>query len=137
MEISRILPQNPANHAKFAPFVDPLYLIAFRFLTIGRELHEIGVNHTDFAHFANSSSKLCEICRIHTHGQQTQVNPVNSRKIQRMTQILHNPHPHLSNHVKFVTFAHNKAGKLRTFTHMFMHILMAHILHVCTHLALL
>ena len=37
-------------------------------------------------------------------------------------QILNHPHPHLANHVKFVTFAHNKAGKSRTFTHMFMHI---------------
>ena len=125
------------NHVKFAPFVDPLYLNAFRFLTISREFHGIGANPTDFLHFADSSSKLHEIHQIHTHGQQTQVNPGTSRKIQRMTQILHHPHPHLANHVKFVTFAHNKAGKLLTFTHMFMHIFMAHILHVCTHLALL
>ena len=62
MEILRILPQNPTNHAKFAPFVDPLYLNAFRFLTIGRELHGIGANCTDFVHFADSSSKLREIC---------------------------------------------------------------------------
>ena len=50
-----------------------------------------------------------------------------------MTQILHHPHPHLANHAKFATFAHNKAGKLRTFTNMFMHIfyMFAHILHYC------
>ena len=61
MEISHIFPQNPVNHVKFAPFVDPLYLNGFRFLTIGRELHGIGANRTDFAHFADSSSKLREI----------------------------------------------------------------------------
>ena len=63
-----------ANHTDFAHFthspcelweihykIHPLYLNAFRFLTIGRELQGIGVNRTDFMHFANSSSKLRKI----------------------------------------------------------------------------
>ena len=69
MQISHILPQNPMNHAKFAPFIDPLYINAFRFLTIGRELSEIPANRPDFAHFTHCSCKLHEICTIHTHGQ--------------------------------------------------------------------
>ena len=69
MEISRILPQNPANHMKFAPFIDPLYINAFRFLTIGRELSEILVNRPDSTQFAHSTCKLCKIRTIRTHGQ--------------------------------------------------------------------
>ena len=69
MQISRNSPQNPMNHAKFAPFIDPLYINAFRFLTIGRELSEITANRPDFMHFAHSSFELREICAIRTHGQ--------------------------------------------------------------------
>ena len=57
------------NHTKFTPFIDPLYINAFRFLTIGRELSEIPVNRPDFAHFAHSSFELREIHAIRTHGQ--------------------------------------------------------------------
>ena len=68
MQILHIWPQNPANHVKFAPLVDPLYISAFRFLTIGRELSEIPANRPDFAHFAHSSCELREIHTIHTNG---------------------------------------------------------------------
>ena len=54
-------PQNPVNDAKFTPFIDPLYINAFRFLTIGRKLSEIPVNQPDFAHFAHSSGELHKI----------------------------------------------------------------------------
>ena len=57
------------NDAKFAPFIDPLYINAFRFLTIGRELSEIPVNRPDFTHFAHSSCELREIHAIHVHDQ--------------------------------------------------------------------
>ena len=57
------------NDVKFAPFIDPLYINAFRFLTIGKELSEIPVNQLDFAHFAHSSCKLHEIHAIRTHDQ--------------------------------------------------------------------
>ena len=69
MQISHILPQNSMNHAKFAPFIDPLYTNAFRFLTIGRELSEIPVNRPDFVHFTHSSCELRKIRTIRTHGQ--------------------------------------------------------------------
>ena len=69
MQISRNSPQNPVNQAKFAPFIDPLYINAFRFLTIGRELSEIPVNRPDFAQFAHSSCELHEIHTIRTNGQ--------------------------------------------------------------------
>ena len=69
--MSRNSPQNPTNDAKFAPFIDPLYINAFRFLTIGRKLSEILMNRPDFVHFAHSSCELCEIRAIHTHDQQT------------------------------------------------------------------
>ena len=49
------------NDAKFTPFIDPLYINAFRCLTIGRELVEIPANRPDFAHFAHSSGELHEI----------------------------------------------------------------------------
>ena len=62
MQISRNSPQDPMNDAKFAPFIDPLYINAFRFLTISRELSEIPVNRPDFMHFAHSS---CELRKIH------------------------------------------------------------------------
>ena len=57
------------NDAKFAPFIDPLYINAFRFLTIGRELSEIPVNQPDFVHFAHSSGELREIHAICAHDQ--------------------------------------------------------------------
>ena len=54
----------PVNQAKFTPFthkshelrefctkIHPLYINAFRCLTIGRELSEIPANQPDFAHF--------------------------------------------------------------------------------------
>ena len=69
MQISSILPTVSVNHMKFAPFIDPLYINAFRFLTIGRELSEIPVNRPDFAHFAHSSCELREIRAIHAHDQ--------------------------------------------------------------------
>ena len=49
------------NDAKFAPFIDPLYINAFRCLTIGRDLFEIPANQPDFAHFAHSSGELRKI----------------------------------------------------------------------------
>ena len=55
------LPQNPMNDAKFAPFIDPLYINAFRCLTIGKELSEIPVNQPDFTHFADRSGEPREI----------------------------------------------------------------------------
>ena len=69
MQILHVSPQNSVNHMKFTPFIDPLYINAFRFLTIGRELSKIPVNRPDFAHFAHSSCELREIRTIHTHGQ--------------------------------------------------------------------
>ena len=57
------------NDAKFTPFINPLYINAFRFLTIGRKLPEIPVNRPDFAHFAHSSCELREICAIHAYDQ--------------------------------------------------------------------
>ena len=69
IQISRNSPQNPANDAKFAPFIDPLYINAFRFLTIGRELSEIPANRPDFTHFAYSSCELREIHAIHAYDQ--------------------------------------------------------------------
>ena len=66
MQILHNTPQNPMNHAKFTPFIDPSYINAFRFLTIGRELSEIPANRPDFAH---SSCELHEIHTIRTHGQ--------------------------------------------------------------------
>ena len=68
----------------------------FRFLTIGRELQEIGANHADFAHFAQSSSELRE---IRPHGQQSANE---SRELQEIT----------ANHANSAPFA-PKAGKLR------------------------
>ena len=49
------------NDAKFAPFINPLYINAFRYLTIGRELLEIPANQPDFVHLAHSSGELREI----------------------------------------------------------------------------
>ena len=49
------------NDAKFAPFIDPLYINDFRCLTIGIELIEIQANRPDFAHFTHSSGELREI----------------------------------------------------------------------------
>ena len=69
MWISRISPTVSVNHVKFAQFIDPLYINAFRFLTISRELSEIPANRPDFAHFAPSSCELHKIRTIHTHGQ--------------------------------------------------------------------
>ena len=57
------------NDAKFAPFIDPLYINAFRFLTIIRELSEIPVNQPDFVHFTHSSCELHKICAIRAHDQ--------------------------------------------------------------------
>ena len=57
------------NDAKFAPFIDPLYIYDFRFLIIGRELPEIPANRPDFVHFAHSSCELRKIRTIHTHDQ--------------------------------------------------------------------
>ena len=57
------------NDAKFAPFINPLYINAFRCLTIGRELSEILANRPDFAHFAHSSYELRKIRAIHAHDQ--------------------------------------------------------------------
>ena len=42
--IIQILCNLPQNPTKFTPFIDPLYINAFRCLTIGRELIEIPVN---------------------------------------------------------------------------------------------
>ena len=69
MQISHVSPQNPVNHMKFTPLIDPLYINAFRFLTIGREIYETPANEPDFMHFAHSSCELREICTIRTHGQ--------------------------------------------------------------------
>ena len=49
------------NDAKFAPFINPLYINAFRYLTISRELVEIPANQPDFMHLAHSSGELHEI----------------------------------------------------------------------------
>ena len=49
------------NDAKFTLFIDPLYINAFRCLTISREVVEIPANQPDFMHFAHSSGELCEI----------------------------------------------------------------------------
>ena len=57
------------NDAKFTPFIDPLYINAFRCLTIGRELVEIPANRPDFVHFIHSSCELREIRAIHAHDQ--------------------------------------------------------------------
>ena len=57
MQILHVSPQNPMNHVKLAPFIDPLYINAFRFLTISREPSEIPANRPDFAHFTHS---FCE-----------------------------------------------------------------------------
>ena len=57
------------NAVKCAPFIDPLYINAFRFLTIGRELSEIPANRPDFTHFAHSSCELRKIHTIHTYDQ--------------------------------------------------------------------
>ena len=57
------------NDAKFSPFIDPLYINAFRFLTISRELSEIPANQPDFVHFAHSPGELGEIRAIRTHDQ--------------------------------------------------------------------
>ena len=69
IQISCNSPQNPMNDAKLAPFIDPLYMNALRFLTIGRELPEIPANRPDFAHFAHSSGELRKIRAIRTHDQ--------------------------------------------------------------------
>ena len=69
IQISCNSPQNSVNDAKFAPFIDPLYINAFRFLTIGRELSEIPANRPDFVHFAHSSCELCKIRTIRTNDQ--------------------------------------------------------------------
>ena len=69
IQISCNSPQNPVNDAKFAPSIDPLYINAFRFLTIGRELSEIPANRPDFAHFTHSSCELREIHAIHAYDQ--------------------------------------------------------------------
>ena len=82
MQILCNSPQNPVNDVKFAPFIDPLYTNAFRFLIIGRELSEIPANQPDFMHLAHSSCELREIRTIHAHGQRTRLNPVNSWKLQ-------------------------------------------------------
>ena len=42
------------------------------------------------------------------------VNPVNSRKIQRTTQILRHSHNTSANHAKFATFANNRQDELCT-----------------------
>ena len=57
------------NDVKSTPFIDPLYINAFRFLTIGRELSEIPANQPDFVHFGHSSCELREICTIHANDQ--------------------------------------------------------------------
>ena len=62
-------PQNPTNDAKFAPFIDPLYINAFRCLTIGRQLSEIPANQPNFAHFTHSSCELHEIRAICAYDQ--------------------------------------------------------------------
>ena len=62
------LPTNPNELHKICYKIHPHSLHAFRFLTIGRELQEIRVNHPDFVHFAHSSRELRKIC---PHGQQS------------------------------------------------------------------
>ena len=65
-----------------------------------------------------------------------EVNPLNSRQIQRTTQILRLSHHTSANHAKFATFANNRQDKLPFLTH-FAHVLLhifciyAHILHHC------
>ena len=108
---------NPHESHRFRYKIHSHWLHAFRFLTIGRELHTIGANHADFTKFAHGSHEPREIRWICTHGQQSRSEPVNSRIIQRMTQILHHLHQQRANHAKLATFAH-QTGKLRTFTHL-------------------
>ena len=64
------------------------------------------------------------------------VNRENSRKVQRMTQILHLSHNAPANNAKFATFAHKyKLSNLflTHFAHVLLHIfcIYAHILHHC------
>ena len=84
-KISCNSPQNPANDAKFTPFIDPLYINAFRCLTISRELVEIPANRPNFTHFAHSSGKLRE---IHTTMiSDSSPSAENSLRFQRIDQI--------------------------------------------------
>ena len=81
----------------------------FRFLTTGRALQEITANYADFTRFARSSRELREIRTIRTRYGMTRnpgMNPVNPRKLQRITQIPHYLLPQQTNYAKFAIFAH-------------------------------
>ena len=75
-------------------------------------------------------AKFAESAPINNLG----VNPVNSRKIQRTTQILHLLHNASANHTKFATFANNREDKLPFLTH-FAHVLL-HIFRIYAHILL-
>ena len=90
---------------------------------ISRSSPTTPANYVKFAESAPMTSRLG-------------VNRENSRKVQRMTQILHLLHNAPANNAKFATFAHKcKLSNLflTHFAHVLLHIfrVYAHILHHC------
>ena len=129
MQNSLNSPTNPSKLCEIHYKIHPhsLHTFRFRFLTIGRELKEriaqishilptVPMNYVKFTHMASNLI----------------VNPMNSRKIQWITQIPHHLHPQQANYTKFATFAHKQESYIHLYTY-FMHIVIAHILHVCTY----
>ena len=84
---------------------------------ISRISWRVPANHMKFAHLASN----------------LEVNPVNSRKIQRIMWIPHHLHTTPGKLHKIHDIC-TQPGKLRTFFHIFMHIVVAHTLDVCTHI---
>ena len=116
----------------------------FRFLTTGRALQEITANYTDFACFAHSSRELHKIRTRYGMTRNPRVNPVNPRKLQRITQIPHHSHPTAGKLRKFAIFAHQSyvpffcynyapCYSTYTLTHTYLHIprLVSHY-YVCS-----
>ena len=121
-------PTNPSELRKIRYKIHPHSLHTFSFLTISREFQEIGANLPDFMHFTHSSHELHE---IRTHGQQSRSE---SSELQENTENYTNSAPFAPTAGKLhkIRDICTQTGKLHTFLHIFMHIVIAHI---CTHSA--
>ena len=110
MQIPRSSPTNSSNYVKFAPFIDPLYLM-FQIHAIAenclkfQRIRQISLNlPADAANYAKFTESAPMTSRLG-------VNPGNSRNVQQMMQVLRLSHNALANNAKFATFANKTQDK--------------------------